>query len=1044
MNKKSDNKKNSNHYNRNEAPLNNNISNTTTNQQGHSNNKRFDKNKYQQQPNNSNNRLTSVQVSSSNNNNNNNSNSNETSVNQWSQRLNLSNSGGSVNNAPTPSPLPTTTTTTTTTTSTTTNNTPKQLPVLFDLQRYKEMVKKQKQLEKERNGGNDEDEDDTDDLFDSSSSCCSSSDDSDSDGGGSKSTFVNNIFGSYLEKSNPNSNENSKYMSMEQKEMIISKESNLKRLINEVVKGVSSCLVCLERVKTRDPSWNCSRCFCILHLSCAQTWSRERLTISAASESCTKDGNPPFWCCPKCRNNYYKKDYPTQYKCYCEKKVEPEYDPWVTPHSCGEICRKKLLGCSHTCNLLCHPGPCCLCPQQIRATCYCGAENRVQRCSLGTQYECDRVCGAKLPCGHKCESKCHSGEHRPCQKSGVYKCKCGNMEKAAPCSEQIYSCGKVCGKQLGCKHHNCQEICHEACPKCPLSEPRPCGCGRRIYNLPCTVPVTPNCESTCDKLLSCGVHKCTKKCHHGECTPCRVPTVKTCRCKRTQEKVFCSNEQLLCQNKCNNQRNCKKHKCKKKCCAGDCPDCDEVCGEKLLCGNHKCESTCHSGRCLPCIKTVKVFCNCKQSFVLVPCGTEKKCPVPRCSKSCRIPSTCHHPDVKRHRCHFGTCPTLPCTKICNLAHPECNHTCPLPCHDPAPKISFRLKPTIEHQSQIIHPITKEKPVVIPPPMTDTQAQKLCPPCEVPIDRICLGKHTIKTFACHIPPDYSCGVGCGNLKECGNHHCSRECHTINYPRYLSDDKLTVVEKNTQSILLPDTCQKCELPCQNPRPQLCTHKCSKPCHLGGCPDCEKIVKRSCYCTSITLNLPCHKYTVRMLQEGNKESIPLSQDIFSCTQMCRKSLPKCTHNCRQICHPNQCQPCDSKLKVYCPCKTIKEEWSCQDAQKFRLENKITNVHNDKLLKCKDGCVPTTTSANNNTEEHLSPLIIAKKEPVLSKEQKKQRDKERRDAQQEKWRLETEEIEKSKRNKELKSLAKIIFIVVSIIVGIFAIGFQIINSKK
>lgn len=45
---------------------------------------------------------------------------------------------------------------------------------------------------------------------------------------------------------------------------------------------------------------------------------------------------------------------------------DPEWDPWRAPHSCGELCGRRLnedgAGCDHTCLLLCHPGPCPPCP----------------------------------------------------------------------------------------------------------------------------------------------------------------------------------------------------------------------------------------------------------------------------------------------------------------------------------------------------------------------------------------------------------------------------------------------------------------------------------------------------------------------------------------------------------------------------------------------------------------------------------------------------------------------------------------------------------
>lgn len=60
---------------------------------------------------------------------------------------------------------------------------------------------------------------------------------------------------------------------------------------------------------------------------------------------------------PKCRSQYSQRNIPTRYLCFCGKKIDPEFDPWLPPHSCGEVCGRKLQPlCGHSCLLLCHPG----------------------------------------------------------------------------------------------------------------------------------------------------------------------------------------------------------------------------------------------------------------------------------------------------------------------------------------------------------------------------------------------------------------------------------------------------------------------------------------------------------------------------------------------------------------------------------------------------------------------------------------------------------------------------------------------------------------
>lgn len=87
------------------------------------------------------------------------------------------------------------------------------------------------------------------------------------------------------------------------------------------------------------------------------------------------------WGCPKCRQLYKQAAIPHSYTCFCGKQPDPEFDPWIAPHTCGEVCGKGLAGsCGHSCLLLCHPGPCPPCPLVVDAVCSCGKSRRRRRC----------------------------------------------------------------------------------------------------------------------------------------------------------------------------------------------------------------------------------------------------------------------------------------------------------------------------------------------------------------------------------------------------------------------------------------------------------------------------------------------------------------------------------------------------------------------------------------------------------------------------------------------------------------------------------------
>ncbi|KAL0054055.1 hypothetical protein WJX82_003098 [Trebouxia sp. C0006] len=128
---------------------------------------------------------------------------------------------------------------------------------------------------------------------------------------------------------------------------------------------------------------------------------------SASQESAREesiDKAQASWVCPKCRTAYQPSEVPSEYRCFCGKQKDPPLDPWLAPHTCGDICGRELAsGCGHTCVLLCHPGPCPPCPRQIVSPCHCEKVSKPVRCSQAN-FSCGKLCGKRLACGHRCIS----------------------------------------------------------------------------------------------------------------------------------------------------------------------------------------------------------------------------------------------------------------------------------------------------------------------------------------------------------------------------------------------------------------------------------------------------------------------------------------------------------------------------------------------------------------------------------------------------------------------------------------------------------------
>lgn len=138
--------------------------------------------------------------------------------------------------------------------------------------------------------------------------------------------------------------------------------------LNALQSGGATCLICLERIKGSDPVWSCRRaCHSVLHLLCIQSWARQAGPPSTqpgplpgqAGAPASQPGTSarPPWQCPMCRTDYEGGGIPREYLCFCGKVLDPPFDPWITPHSCGELCGRALGSqCHHKCTLLCHPG----------------------------------------------------------------------------------------------------------------------------------------------------------------------------------------------------------------------------------------------------------------------------------------------------------------------------------------------------------------------------------------------------------------------------------------------------------------------------------------------------------------------------------------------------------------------------------------------------------------------------------------------------------------------------------------------------------------
>lgn len=673
-----------------------------------------------------------------------------------------------------------------------------------------------------------------------------------------------------------------------------------RNLLEESISGrPATCLICIASIKRVDAIWACEHCFSYFHLSCIQKWSNDSISL------CQMDPNTPVivvafkrieWCCPKCRFAYSKEEIPRKYRCFCGKLNNPPLHPWLIPHSCGEVCGKRLSSqksdiCQHKCLLLCHPGPCPPCPQMVSRTCFCESDAKKVRCSA-QPWSCGSKCNRLLMCGsHRCETTCHGDSCPPCNHTSTQPCLCGAEKTMRPCNQPVWQCKKICSKPFSCGHHKCLQVCHPGnCGDCPYSGLKSCPCGatQKFIECPDTMET---CLGTCNKTHDDCEHSCPEKCHKGPCPPCQILVEKKCYCTTHVKSVPCSKE-FKCDTKCRGIRACRKHNCGRKCCNGNCPACEKVCDKLLHCGQHRCTSVCHHGPCYPCPLESKVSCRCKHTSVSVPCGREKHTKPPKCTQLCKIKYKCGHQSENAHKCHFSDCPA--CKAVCDKEY-QCGHKCHAICHEYV-AVTFK---------QVEKPAT---PWEVQPPKTKIMTLE-CPPCDTPVPITCFGGHETVNQLCHKALRYSCGRSCGQLLPCENHTCAMMCHLF--------------EKSSEFLTVPISCQPCDKDCQFPRPEKCIHACPiGSCHPGRCPTCEVIRKLPCHCGLNEKYLKCYQLET------------VTDEMLSCELQCPKNM-MCGHRCKSNCHAGECpeQQCTKKVKIYCPCGNVKKDTQCYTTKDFKV---------------------------------------------------------------------------------------------------------------
>ncbi|KAK8803757.1 hypothetical protein WA158_001451 [Blastocystis sp. Blastoise] len=486
---------------------------------------------------------------------------------------------------------------------------------------------------------------------------------------------------------------------------------------------------------------------------------------------------------------------------------------------------------SHMCEMICHEGACPPCDRMIRFMCPCGQTKMPAiPCSLyrycydlsefynesiyfyleqqGIQVTCALYCNKLLPCGnHLCESPCHYGPCTPCWKS----------------------------KKLT-DHCDCGACLLSAIP----------------YNTNrCVSQWTTQCQFTCNKIMSCG-HPCSYKCHKGPCPSCFKETVIQCSCGLSSITVPCKdvkkNLNYKCHTICDTLLSCGKHKCKKRCCPNkgilnsDNPYihiCQEKCSKLCSCSLHRCSQLCHSDTCLECttVLTDSYSCPCSYIHLTSPYICSQYKPSYKYIHICIRPFSCGHNTIPSPLLNkFNTYIQDLCNKFpyisyylqdhFQLSFPEIQ-----PLSHPFEIDQYNISTNIfeNHLDSYISSLKETYPQYT----LHLCHQGKCPPCTAIVSRFCNRHNQEYSVTCSgINNDEGCPLLCNQKLPCG-HTCQRRCH----------------EGPCNSIPCESLCLKERTDCHH----ICKHKC----HFGhNCVEypCDESIDVTCSCGLRTESCLC----------------------------------------------------------------------------------------------------------------------------------------------------------------------------------------------
>lgn len=274
-----------------------------------------------------------------------------------------------------------------------------------------------------------------------------------------------------------------------------------------------------------------------------------RSNCSARIPHCKETCNKTLPCGHSCPKTCHADECPPcfqtmQIACRCGRTVSNTacHQGIEEPPHCSRICRTTLNCGRHECSDRCCPGEKKGGERQASRRKHRALNAPAADDNIESEHICLKVCGRPLKCGnHTCQSLCHKGPCGTCLEAifEEISCACGKtiLQPPQACGTKAPECRFDCTRRRTCGHPQIKHQCHqdiEPCPKCPFLVEKQCLCSKKtLKNQPCWFSEV-RCGLACGKKLKCGSHFCQKQCHRpGECEDADTACTQACGRKKT-------------------------------------------------------------------------------------------------------------------------------------------------------------------------------------------------------------------------------------------------------------------------------------------------------------------------------------------------------------------------------------------------------------------------------------------------------------------------------------------------------------------------------